>query len=98
MKLDRRIRENDQLLKKKIDRMVHLFGNSQKAFYNAYIKSRLPAASAPGQQEAISPSPAKPAPEPEKESRSGKSEATSEGKPAAKKPVQKPAIKPGTRK
>lgn len=47
VKLDLRIRENNQLLKKKIDRMVHLFRDNQKAFYNAYIKSRLPAESEP---------------------------------------------------
>lgn len=39
-KLDRRIRENDQLLKKQLDKMMHLFRNTQKTFYSAYIRSR----------------------------------------------------------
>ncbi|MCK5136934.1 MAG: hypothetical protein KAR19_14200 [Bacteroidales bacterium] len=46
-KLNRRIRENNVLLKKKIDRMMHLFRDSQKTFYKAYIKSRIPAESEP---------------------------------------------------
>ena len=65
VKLDRRIRENNQLLKKKIDRMIHLFRDSQKAFYNAYIKSRIPVTSVPGKEEATIPSHEKPEPEPE---------------------------------
>jgi hypothetical protein len=40
-KLDRRIAENDQLLKKKLDRMMHLFRDTQKKFYNAYTGSRV---------------------------------------------------------
>jgi len=40
-KLDRRIRENDQLLKKKLDKMMQLFRDTQKTFYNAYIRSRM---------------------------------------------------------
>ena len=64
VKLDLRIRENNQLLKKKIDRMIHLFRDSQKSFYNAYIKSRLPAEAAPGNSETVPPSDTRPEPEP----------------------------------
>ena len=39
--LDRRIRENNMLLNKTMDRMMHLFRDNQKAFYNAYIKARI---------------------------------------------------------
>lgn len=46
-KLERRIRDNNTLLKKKLDRMMHLFSDSQKSFYSAYIKSRIPAEKRP---------------------------------------------------
>lgn len=97
LKMDRRIRENNQLLKKKIDRMIHLFRDNQKAFYNAYIKSRLPAASVPVKEESTIPSHGKPEPEPELQPQSGKTAASSEGKPAVsvQKPVKKPGNKPG---
>jgi len=39
-KLDRRLRENNRLLKKKMDRMMQLFRETQKTFYNAYLGSR----------------------------------------------------------
>jgi len=42
-KLEQRIRDNNVLLKKKLDRMMHLFRDSQKTFYSEYIKSRIPA-------------------------------------------------------
>ncbi|MCK4746133.1 MAG: hypothetical protein KAT15_03820, partial [Bacteroidales bacterium] len=42
-KFEQRIRENNLLLKKKLDRMMHLFRDSQKTFYGAYIKSRIAA-------------------------------------------------------
>ena len=41
VKLVKRIRENDLLLKKKMDKLIHLFRDNQKAFYNAYLKARL---------------------------------------------------------
>jgi hypothetical protein len=41
VKLVKRLRENELLLKKKMDHMIHLFRDNQKAFYNAYLKSRL---------------------------------------------------------
>lgn len=41
-KLERRIGKNNILLNKELDRMMHLFRDSQKSFYNAYIKSRIP--------------------------------------------------------
>jgi len=43
VKMDRHIRENTQMISKKLDRMMHLFRESQKTFYDAYIKSRIPA-------------------------------------------------------
>jgi hypothetical protein len=46
-KLDRRIRENSILLKSKIDKMIHLFRESQKTFYDAYIKARIPSDKGP---------------------------------------------------
>ena len=58
-KLDRQLRENEKLLKKKLDRMMQLFRDRQKAFYEAYIRSRLePEKEKSGQemeQEAVSP-------------------------------------------
>jgi hypothetical protein len=41
VKLAKRISENEVLLNKKMDRMIHLFRDNQKAFYTAYLKSRL---------------------------------------------------------
>lgn len=41
-KLSKTIRENNQILKNKIDRMVQLFRDSQKTFYNTYINARIP--------------------------------------------------------
>ena len=41
VKLSQKIRENEAILANKIDKMMHLFRENQKAFYNAYIKSRL---------------------------------------------------------
>ena len=40
-KLSKTIRENNQILKNKIDKMMHLFRDSQKTFYSAYIKARI---------------------------------------------------------
>lgn len=42
VKLDQRIRDNNQIMKKKLDRIMHLFRDTQKTFYNAYIKARIP--------------------------------------------------------
>ena len=42
IKLKRHIRENNMLLKKSIDRMMHMFRDTQRPFYNAYIKARIP--------------------------------------------------------
>ncbi len=42
IKLKRHIRENKILLKKSIDRMMHMFRDTQRPFYNAYIKARIP--------------------------------------------------------
>lgn len=44
LKLDSSIRANNRLLKSKLDRMIHLFRETQPAFYKAYIKARLPVA------------------------------------------------------
>jgi hypothetical protein len=52
VKLDRRIRENNQLLKKKLDLMIHLFRDNQQAFYNDYIKSRIPTETGPEEKPA----------------------------------------------
>jgi hypothetical protein len=41
VKLVKRVRENEVLLKQKMDKMIHLFKDDQKVFYNAYLKSRL---------------------------------------------------------
>jgi len=41
-KLKKSIGENNRILKKKMDLMMHLFRDSQKIFYAAYIKSRIP--------------------------------------------------------
>ncbi|MEJ2596623.1 MAG: hypothetical protein P8100_16195 [bacterium] len=41
VKLVKRIRENELLLKKKMDKLIHLFRDNQKTFYNAYLKARL---------------------------------------------------------
>jgi len=41
VKLVKKIRDNEILLKQKMDRMIHLFKDEQKAFYQAYIQSRL---------------------------------------------------------
>ena len=41
VKLVKRLRENEMLLNKKMDKMIHLFRDNQKMFYNAYLKSRL---------------------------------------------------------
>jgi hypothetical protein len=43
VKMDLRIRENNQILSRKLDRMMRLFRESRKTFYEAYIKSRIPA-------------------------------------------------------
>ncbi len=43
VKQGRTIRNNNLLLKKRLDKMMHLFRDSQKTFYNAYIKARIPA-------------------------------------------------------
>jgi hypothetical protein len=40
-KLEQRVRENNILLKKKMDRMIRLLRESQKTFYADYIKSRI---------------------------------------------------------
>ncbi|HER09080.1 MAG TPA: hypothetical protein ENO20_09240 [Bacteroides sp.] len=42
--LDRRIRTNNRLLEKKLDHMMQLFRDTQKTFYNAYVRSRMVAA------------------------------------------------------
>ncbi len=39
-KLDRLVKENNLLLKNKLDRLMHLFRDSGKPFYSAYIRSR----------------------------------------------------------
>ena len=39
-KLDRLVKENNRLLKNKLDRLMHLFRDSGKPFYSAYIRSR----------------------------------------------------------
>ena len=58
-KLGRRIRENEKLLNKKLDRMMQLFRDNQKTFYNAYIQARMePEKEKPGpevQKETASP-------------------------------------------
>jgi hypothetical protein len=41
-RLSKTIRENNQILKNKIDRMMQLFRESQKTFYNSYINARIP--------------------------------------------------------
>jgi hypothetical protein len=46
VKLVKKIRENETLLKQKMDRMIHLFKDDQKVFYNDYIKSRMQPAQA----------------------------------------------------
>lgn len=92
-KLNRRIRENNVLLKKKIDRMMHLFRDSQKIFYKAYIKSRISAESEPAVSAVKKPVTAtkKPVSATRKRSTAPKKPAATTGKtaPAAKKP---PAI------
>jgi hypothetical protein len=50
VKLEQRIRENNFILKKRIDKMMHLFRDRQETFYNAYIKSRVTAESNPSSQ------------------------------------------------
>ncbi len=100
VKLNRSIRENNLLLKKKMDRMMHLFRDTHQAFYSAYIKSRIPAevpTKAPGKPAAS----AKPAPAP-KAAASTKSTAVKKPATTAKKPAttaKKPAAsakKPAT--
>ncbi|MFO7935694.1 MAG: hypothetical protein R6U78_16645 [Bacteroidales bacterium] len=77
-KLDRQLRENEKLLRKKLDRMMQLFRDSQKAFYEAYIRSRLePEKEKSGQemqQEAVSPESAT-------ESQAGKNKEQAAGTP-----------------
>jgi hypothetical protein len=40
-KLTGKIKENEKLLENKLDKMIHLFKESEEAFYNAYIRSRI---------------------------------------------------------
>ena len=55
VKLDRCIRENNQLLKKKLDRMIHLFRDTQKTFYSGYIKARIPVEAVPDEKKTADP-------------------------------------------
>ncbi len=59
IKMDRTIRENNQLLKKKMDRMMHLFRESEKPFYDTYIQSRIVAKVVAHEKEKTIPVPAK---------------------------------------
>jgi hypothetical protein len=58
LKLERLVGENNQLLKKKLDRMMHLFSDTQKPFYDAYIKARIATEAAPAVQVAKQTTPA----------------------------------------
>ena len=40
-KLERRIKDNERLMTKKLDKMMHLHRDNQKIFYDAYIKARI---------------------------------------------------------
>ncbi len=48
VKLTNRINENELILRRKIDRMMHLFRDIHPTFYTAYIRSRVPADSRAG--------------------------------------------------
>jgi hypothetical protein len=101
VKLDRCIRENDQLLKKKIDRMIHLYRDNQESFYYAYVRARIPVKEAPVKKTKKMPAEDKSPSDPEKDAMKSKpavraEKATSARKkpPAAKKP-DVPGPKPG---
>ncbi len=102
-RLKKRIRYNKALLVS-IDRMIHLFRDSHKAFYNAYIKSRIPGEAdavtsikqVPPVQEAVAPK--KEAVAPKKEAVAPKKEAVApkKGAVALKKGGVKPRKAPST--
>jgi hypothetical protein len=65
-KLGQKIRENEAILANKMDKMMHLFRENQKAFYNAYIKSRLAPVKG-GSEEKAAPEEAGESPAPEEQ-------------------------------
>jgi len=80
VKLGQKIRENEAILAKKMDKMMHLFRENQKAFYNAYIKSRL----APAKSESAGDA----APE-----QAGEPSAPEKQQPAKQQPAKQPPAK-----
>jgi hypothetical protein len=106
VKLERCIRENDQLLKKKIDRMMHLYRDNQEAYYYAYIRARIPVKEAPVKEAPVKnakkiPPENKPSSDAEKDAMKSKpavkaeKAASARKKPPAVKKQDGPGPKPG---
>jgi hypothetical protein len=97
-KLAKKIRENDLLLRRKIDRVILLFNEINPDFFRAYMTSRKPAEEkAPPADKSAGPAAKKPATAAKKPAASTKKPATAAKKPAAstKKPATA-AKKPAT--